>query len=125
MGFLGRSPFAAHESSLLAGGLASAHMPVIMALKTSKHPVVKVFAAQASGIEEAVLTLLGEQKIEADEVTQTGLSAPDWGRLAKLDRNDATMAHTGKKVGAVATFRFASRRSDTELPWTALTEVAI
>jgi hypothetical protein len=95
-----------------------------MALNTLKHPVISVFAAEASGIEDAVLTLLGEQEIEPEEVTATGLSAPDWGRLAKLDRDSATLAHAGQKVATVAPFRFTNRRSPNELPWTALAEAA-
>lgn len=80
-----------------------------------------VFAAQARGIEDAVLTFLGEQEIEPEEVTLPG--SPDWGRLDKLDGNNPTRAHTPKRAGAVAvaTFGFSTRRSANELPWNTFT----
>ncbi len=91
-----------------------------MAPRTSKHPVVTIFAAQARGIEDAVLTLLGEQEMDPAEVTETG--TPVWGRLDRLEAN--TRAHAPKRVGAVATFRFApTRRSENELPWSALAAI--
>lgn len=99
------------ESSLLEGGIASAQNSLTMAPKSSKRPVMAVFPAQARSLEDAVLTLLGEQEIEPEEVTET---------------NDRTRPHTPKRAGAVAVaFAFSPRRPANELPWTALVEAPI
>ena len=65
-----------------------------------------------SQLEDAVLTLLGEQEIEPDEVT-----APDWGKLEKLDQ---TKDHVPTRARGVPVFHFAKRRCPDELPWVEL-----
>ncbi|MDP1827875.1 MAG: hypothetical protein Q8L48_31665 [Archangium sp.] len=72
-------------------------------------------SAQATALEHAVLTLLGEQQFDTDEPTQPGTPAgkPD-------PTNEPTKAPNRRKRAAV--FPFAERRAGNELPWSALVE---
>ena len=87
-----------------------------MALKI-KHPVISVFPVQARGIEDAVLSLLGEQAQESAEPTLSG--TPDWGLLDRLEPEAHTRQHSSR-VATGARFKFATRRSAEELPWSTL-----
>lgn len=84
---------------------------------TLKHPVIGVFPEQARGIEDAVLSLLGEQAQESAEPTLNG--TPDWGKLDRLEPEAHTRQHTNR-VARRAPFKFATRRSAEELPWSKL-----
>lgn len=83
-----------------------------------RHPVIAVFSIQASGIEDAVLSLLGEQAQEAAEPTMTGTA--EWARLDKIQAESETRAHSSKRVAVRTPFKFSARRSPDELPWQSL-----
>ena len=68
-----------------------------------------------SPLEDAVLTLLGEQGLEAEEVTEPGAAGPDWGKLEKLEKE--TKQSAPKPATRGQAFHFARRRSADELPW--------
>lgn len=72
--------------------------------------------AQATALEHAVLTLLGEQQFDGDdETTQPGTPA------SKPEASsEVTKAPNPRKRAAV--FPFAARRAGNELPWAALIE---
>ena len=75
-----------------------------MAPPTHLHPLVMLFRTQTRGIEDAVLTLLGEQALETAEDTEPG--APGWGGLEPLRLRTPS-----------APLQFFARRSADELPW--------
>ena len=67
-------------------------------------------------LEDAVLTLLGEQEIGPAEVTQPG-TAP-WGLLERLD--EETRSRPAPRERPKTKIGFPERRSSDELPWALL-----
>jgi hypothetical protein len=76
--------------------------------------------SSSSKLEDAVLTLLGERELEPDEVTEPGAASPDWGKLEQLEKDCQTRQHQPRRARPVPIIYFSRRRSDDELPWSAL-----
>lgn len=80
----------------------------------------KTQSQQPQALEDAVLTLLGEQEFGPAEVTQPGTA--EWGLLEKVEEETRARPAPKKRKTLMVKIGLPERRSANELPWALLTD---